>query len=491
MMIADRIFERARSLPDKPALIHNDVAMSYAVFARAIEAARSFLGRHALPVGEVAVVRIDHLAEAWIVVVGLRMLGLNTICVNSTTDVDALELNNINTIACLVVLETEQARLHLDAEGLRYMRKIVVPASIYADIRSGALPVRAEDGPPFGGHILYTSGTTGKYKKIFRKGELEARNDAYLAKVSAFDDKSVVHCSNFGLWTGAGFKHPPAVWHVGGTVVLDQRSDRAAHFFRHGVNAAITTPFEIVALLDSHIEPHEPIDAVAITIGGGFVSTSKINEIASRLSKQIRISYAASEMGIMLEARRFDATDIHWFTPVDDRSAEIVDERERPCEPNQPGVLKVALLAIDAEGYLNDEETSVKFFRDGYFYPGDMAVRREDGRVRILGRVGDVLNVRGAKIPVGPLEQEIQSLLHGADVCIFGGLDARGAEELVVAVEAERVLRADIDRVARRFSESKAFDQVRVVVLKAFPRTQAGMQKINRVRLREMVWSRM
>ena len=54
-------------------------------------------------------------------------------------------------------------------------------------------------------------------------------------------------------------------------------------------------------------------------------------------------------------------------------------------------------MEIDCKCYLDDDEATGKMFRDGCFCPGDMAVRRADGRVRILGRTADVLNIRGRR----------------------------------------------------------------------------------------------
>jgi acyl-coenzyme A synthetase/AMP-(fatty) acid ligase len=125
-------------------------------------------------------------------------------------------------------------------------------------------------------------------------------------------------------------------------------------------------------------------------------------------------------------------------------------------------------------------------FRDGCFYPGDLAVRRADGRIRVLGRTADVLNAGGQKIPAGPIELEIQRMLNVSEVCLFAGLNAQGQEELVIAVEADHTPdRAALEQVGRTFS---IFPTVRFAVLAAFPRTEGGMRKTRRPELRRMVW---
>ena len=75
-----------------------------------------------------------------------------------------------------------------------------------------------------------------------------------------------------------------------------------------------------------------------------------------------------------------------------------------------------------------------------------------DGRVRILGRTADVLNMRGLKVAVAPVEMAEQRLLKVDEVCLFSGLDEMGKEELVVAVESDRELPgAELEQLTREF----------------------------------------
>ena len=87
-------------------------------------------------------------------------------------------------------------------------------------------------------------------------------------------------------------------------------------------------------------------------------------------------------------------------------------------------------------------------FRDEFFYPGDMAVRRADGAHS--GRVDDVLNVRGIKYAAATAEQRIQREPGVDEVCVFSGLNAAGNEELGIAIQSARQLsRSEWEGVAR------------------------------------------
>ena len=116
-----------------------------------------------------------------------------------------------------------------------------------------------------------------------------------------------------------------------------------------------------------------------------------------------------------------------------------------------------------------------------------MAVSRADGRVRILGRTADVLNLGGQKVAVAPLELELQKLLKVEEVCLFSGLDDAGKEELVVVVQSDRELaKSERDQIVGQFP---AFERICFAVLKEFPRTATGTRKTLRSELRKLVFT--
>ncbi len=140
-------------------------------------------------------------------------------------------------------------------------------------------------------------------------------------------------------------------------------------------------------------------------------------------------------------------------------------------------------MEFDCKSYLDDDEATRDMFREGSFRPGDMAVSRADGRIRILGRIADVINVQGQKIAVAPVELEIQRELGADEVCVFAGLNGSGQEGVVIVVQTDRALpKAKLERI-----KFPSFERVRFAFLKEFPRT-AGTGKTQRSILRRLVF---
>jgi acyl-coenzyme A synthetase/AMP-(fatty) acid ligase len=482
-MIVNRIHTWAATQPTKPAVICNGAILTYAEFSRAITVVRGLLEVHAPPPGRMALVLVDDLLDAWVLVLALRSLGLTTVAVQSLAQARDLGLRDA---AWVVVTADEKARHALEGEVPAGASLVTCPRAMDA-ARSGEPPDAKVGTRPFGDHILYTSGTTGNYKKVVEAGRLEdARNQAR-SSAQGIVAGVVYQAFSLGLWTTVGFKSPSAVWHVGGTAVLETRADGFARFFDQGVNRAFCLPSMLASVLDAHAAAGGGRRDVEIIVSGGFLPVDLAARAFREVTDKVRVVYGSTELHAEALGRWFETPEeFQWLVPLDGRTVEIVAEDGRLCDIGEDGELRVRRAEVDAAAYLDDPETSARVFRDSCFYPGDLAVRRADGCVRVLGRTADVLNAGGQKIAAAPIEQEIQRRLGAREVCLFGGLNADGLDELVIAVEADRTPdAAALKEIARSFS---MFPTVRFAILTAFPRTQGGMRKTRRQELRRMVW---
>ena len=486
-MAFDDIYRWAKSQPDKAAMIYNGQTLSYATLARGIEASRRFLERLNPPAGMVAIVVLQNIADSWINIHALRALGLTTICVPNIASARALKIRNA---ACIVTTEAEQHTQTIHESDLQGMPLIVMPSALYANIFAGEIPQPPIGAPPLGGHILYTSGTTGSFKKVLMEGHIEkARNEAR-ALSQGFDMGSIDHGLDFGIWSGAGFKQPSAIWHAGGTEIIDQRPDAIDHFFDHRFTKTGILPIAMDRLIkhqEMHADFRRPSFDFQISHSGGFMTKRLADKVVEKLTPDFQVTFSATEfIRVPLTSKYETLDDLHWLKPVAGSAAEIVNDNDAPCPAGEEGYVRVLLTDVDASGYLDDPDATARFFRHGYFYPGDLGVQRADGAVRILGRSGDVLNVRGSKLAVAPLEQRVQEQLNVETVCLFSGLDKTGVEELVVVIEGERApSRDEMQKLTAVFSQ---FERLRFEMMRKFPRTEAGMQKIKRAEIRKLVF---
>jgi len=481
------ICDWSRRFPTKAAAVRNGVPVSYAAFCNAIDCAKSVLKTKGLPPGKTVVVVEHDILDSWIIVLAAQSLGLNTVCVRGVDLVPELELTGVAGLLSIETGNPDSAAVSTSSAGIEPVIKIARPR-----YNTEVLPLLrpVEQGLKEGGHILYTSGTTGKYKKLFASGELQASRDAERIRQLGLGEHTRMHLLNYGLWTAAGYKLALSVWRAGGCVIFDQRPDWCVHFMGSGMTDAVLIPVlvdELIESLASDQSLSAPLD-FKLHIGAGFVSRQSAEQLLRRVTTNVAIGYGSTEVSVLvLETVVDNLNDIHWLSPNGFRIVEVVDEIGEPCPVDVEGQVRIRLTDLDSTGYIGDDDATRKVFRGDYFYPGDMAIRRADGCIRILGRSADVINMRGNKIAVAPLEEKTREILRVNAVCLFGGLTDSGEEELVVVIEADRWPdKADLDYVGREFAH---FDHVQFAIVSAFPRTTTGTSKINRVALRQLVYS--
>lgn len=159
-------------------------------------------------------------------------------------------------------------------------------------------------------------------------------------------------------------------------------------------------------------------------------------------------------------------------------------ETDEPVGPGVEGELQCRGRSLMKGYYKKPEETAAAYTDDGWFRTGDMAVWREDGYLRFLGRYKDMLKVGGEN--VDPMEVEGLLLGHPAvfQVAVVGCPDEKLAEVAVAYVQ--KAPGADIDEatiIESCHGKVASFKIPRhVVFVDDFPMTASG--KIRKVELR-------
>lgn len=482
-MLVDQIHEFAKASPNRTAVVRNGVPFSYFAFSNLIQFMIGLLEQRKLPPGKTAVIPATDPLVEWLLVLAMRWLGLNTIVVNSLDQAASLELKDC---ACVVTLEIYKVTSEDISKFPAGVQFITIFNSHFQNQTETLLPLQPFLHQ-FGGHIVFTSGTTGIYKKVLFDGVHDAIRNDEQAMYQSFTDATVFQGIDFALWTGSGYRNPAAVWSKGGCVVLDRRPDWHKHFLSHGVNFAVLTPKPLRELLQSRDESDVPNHGLTLIVAGGFLSSHLAQKAFLSLTSDIRITYASTEViGPILRSRYRTMEDLFWLKPMLEDRVQIADENREECPIGQEGDIRVLLRDVDAKSYMDDDSASARAFRGAYFYPGDRAVQREEGCIKILGRSADVVVIAGGKFAVSPIERSIQDALGVDDVCVFSGPNEQGEDIFFIAVESQQDLStSDLQKVAGRFGQ---FDKVSVVVFRNFPRTETGTKKVNRVLLKDHIF---
>jgi acyl-CoA synthetase (AMP-forming)/AMP-acid ligase II len=137
------------------------------------------------------------------------------------------------------------------------------------------------------------------------------------------------------------------------------------------------------------------------------------------------------------------------------------------------------------QGYLHEEDNDGTF-EDGWFRTGDL-VELRDGRLKVRGRLKDVVARKGLKISLAEVDDVATRLSGVLEAAAYGVPDEETGERVALAVHAEDTRSASYDAVVGQLlrhglARGKLPEEI-VVWDEPLPRNASG--KIVRAQLRE------
>ena len=136
--------------------------------------------------------------------------------------------------------------------------------------------------------------------------------------------------------------------------------------------------------------------------------------------------------------------------------------------------------------YKKPDETAKAIDREGWLHTGDVAIMREDGAIRFLGRYKDLLKVGGENVDPAEIEGFLSTHPAVAQVQVVGIPDARLGEVVCACIVPEpggTVTTADLDEFCRGKLASFKIPR-HTITFDEFPMTASG--KPQKFKLREI-----
>lgn len=479
-MLIEALFKQAQTCPHKTAFIHDGVPCSYAEFACRIARTHADLAGLGLPAGSVAVLDVEHLAQSWVLGITLRHLGLVTVNLQGGTPVGGLGLDGIS---CVVTVGAHDQPVSVQPVAGMAWRRVVVPMQPLGKAQDSAVPTLPAAAHPSGGQVLLTSGTTGQYKKVLRDAQAEYGTVALHAQINQIGPDAVVYVRDFPAWTAGGYRWPLVAWSQGATVIFQQSGDFQRPYHRPDLTHAFATPTTLRFLLNPAAEALPRNDGLRLYVTGGAMTRAMAAAARERLTTQVFSVLASTEALTLGVTPVTDLDELPWHCIHPLREVQVVDDAGQVLATGQPGHLRARVLD-GLCGYVGDKATSQRFFRDGWFYSGDLGTFRADGRLALSGRVTDVVNVMGNKLATGPMERALQDQLGAEAVCMLSLPGSDGDDEVHVVIERRRKLtRPELEALSK--GPLRAIPHLRFVVLPSLPRNAMG--KVLRAKVRVLL----
>lgn len=364
---------------------------------------------------------------------------------------------------------------------LATMESLPEPASGFA----AAEPAGDGDLPLL---ISLSSGTTGRPKgPCVTHGQMLRRFWTHWINLGLNSTDRYVSATP--LYFGGGRTFAMSVLFSGGTVVLFappfDAEGLAAELDRASATSTFLVPTQLRKMLDAGPAEKAAMRKLRLLISSGApLDPAERDAIAATLNANFVEYYASTEGGgISLatpQTRLKSPNSVG--RPVFGVEVQCVSDDHRLLPPGEVGQLRYRGPGV-ASGYFGEAADEESPFRDGWFYPGDLAVIDAGGHVELRGRRKDVIIRGGVNIHPAEIEQVLRGHPDIREAAVVAAPSAKLGDTVAAFVVARAAVddRALKEWCAGRLAPYKVPETI--VAVDELPRNSAG--KVLKATLRQ------
>jgi acyl-CoA synthetase (AMP-forming)/AMP-acid ligase II len=467
MNLAEAIEINAKGRPDHVAIIEGERRLTYRELAAAIQAAAARLQAYGVERDDIVGLCLKDSSEHLIFLYALARIG----AVILPMDVRWTEAEKLRVAAHF---ETKFILVEPDSDPVGDLQTLAWDA--LPEEKDGAGAILPGDDIPL--LLSLSSGTTGRPKGP-RITHTQMLRRFWTHWINLGLNSTDRYVSATPLYFGGGRTFAMSVLFSGGTVILFpppfDAADLCAELDRVSATSTFLVPTQLRKLLTQDIASLAPVGKLRLLISSGAPLDGEERVAISKLCANFVEYYASTEGGgISLatpDTRRLQPNAVG--RPVFGVEVEVVDNDHTPLRAGEIGRFRYRGPGV-ATGYFRDEDIDRETFRDGWFYPGDLAEIDDAGHVILRGRAKDMIIRGGVNVYPGEIETILREHPSISEAAVVGWPSQRLGEEVAAfIVQAEPVDDTDLklwctERLAP-YKLPKAFFRV-----EDLPRNSAG-----------------
>jgi acyl-CoA synthetase (AMP-forming)/AMP-acid ligase II len=174
------------------------------------------------------------------------------------------------------------------------------------------------------------------------------------------------------------------------------------------------------------------VPITTVFLGGSMLDPRILARAEHDFGIVVLRAYGSSEAPISTGAKRSEPEVVR----LADDGAPLTGVEVRIGSTLDPGECRIGGAHLFL-GYVDPEDDALAFDDEGWFCTGDLAELR-DGRLRISGRIKDIVIRNGLKIPISEIDGMVAAL-PGVEQCAgYGVADDATGERLAMAVRLQR-----------------------------------------------------
>ena len=476
--------------PDRLAIVHDDVRLTYAQWYRRISSVVASFDRIGLKAGDHIVTVLQNCEAAATLHWACQLAGMVITPVNWRAKDDELDFCIENSEARAVVYQDVSAQAVAKSRRAPNLPRVAVGCDdagaiafsrIVEEPAAAAIPRAGAEGWSV---MLYTSGTTSRPKGVPRRHRAErAAGIAHVAQNLYRRGERTLGV--MPLYHTMGVRSLIAMSLIGGTFVCLPRYDAKKALSL--IEAEKVTNLYLVPTL-YHDLVHAPEFGSADVSSVrklGFAGASMTDGLLKQLDQAFRPDLFVNHYG---------SSEIYTFTidqnaPAKPGSAGKagINQQIRVVKLNAASVTDlaapdeegeiIALLAGDEsfDGYWRRPDADAKALREGWYFTGDTGFVDRSGDLFVTGRVDDMIITGGEN--VSPVEIESCLSLHPAvlEVAVVGLPDEKWGKVVTAFIKRKAPMsEAELDQFCRTSGLADFKRPRRFVFVDSLPKSPVG-----------------
>ena len=196
----------------------------------------------------------------------------------------------------------------------------------------------------------------------------------------------------------------------------------------------------------------------------------------ARFDTLLHVHYGAREFGRISSTYPGGDSDTveSVGAPVPWIELEIVDGNGAALPSGEVGELRVRSECMTHE-YHGDPVATARHFKQGWFYPGDLASLTSAGALCLHGRSDDMMNLNSIKIFPAEIERVLEEHPGVKAAAVFAKPSSAHGDIPLAAVELHESAMVNVDELMARARERLGVRAPRkIFVVDALPRSTAG-----------------
>jgi acyl-CoA synthetase (AMP-forming)/AMP-acid ligase II len=466
ILLADAIRLNGRHHPTKPAIIDGARMITHAALNRMVDSACRELARRGIAKGDLIGVALPDKAEHLIMLLALARMGgviLPLDCrwtaEEKTGVADRFEARLV--LAWADEPAWHPAQLGVDASWF------TEDGDPYADATIGA------DTPLL---LSLSSGTTGMPKgPRLTQGQFTSRFNVYWINLGMSGQDRFVLATPIYFGGGRGFAL--GILYAGGTTIMfpppyDPEA-LVAEVAARGATALFLVPTLLRRLMET---PRSGLAFPSLRVllsSGSALYAAEQRAAREKLNPNLYQYYASTEGGgvSVLNPDEFERHPESVGNPCFGVEVEVVDGDHQPLPAGEIGQLRYRSPSSPSEYHKGDGSAA---FRDGWFYPGDLASFDADGFLYLRGRAKDMIIRGGINVYPGDIEKILLDIDGVSEAAVVGVPSPEFGEEIVAFVVVSKPLEAEVLLAACRERLARYKLPKRIFFLETLPKSTVG-----------------